>query len=101
MDASSLLLFRMSYSLSAHEYTASNAKFAISVEPKNPDLIKKVEQVRQLRENQTPTIPCLLEDEKKTNPFLRVDFSPEIRKNVFVHNGTFPLLILKKFFSKT
>jgi hydroxyacylglutathione hydrolase len=60
----------------------------MSVEPQNQDLIQKVQQVRKLRESQLPTIPCRLGDEKKTNPFLRVDFSSEIRKNIMVQDGT-------------
>jgi hydroxyacylglutathione hydrolase len=55
----------------AHEYTASNAKFAISVEPSNVDLVERVKQIQSLRANGEPTVPSLLGVEKKTNPFLR------------------------------
>ena len=72
---------------SAHEYTESNGKFAISVEPGNIDLQARVQQVKELRAKGEATIPTLLEEEKKTNPFLRVDISQEIRTNCGVTAG--------------
>ena len=59
-----------------------NAKFAMSVEPNNADLIQRVKEIQELRSKGLPTVPSLLGDEKKTNPFLRVDISDEIRQNV-------------------
>jgi hydroxyacylglutathione hydrolase len=58
-----------------------NAKFAMSVEPGNADLVKRYESVQLARSKNQPTVPSLLGDEKKTNPFLRCDFSEELRKN--------------------
>lgn len=69
---------------SAHEYTSSNAKFAVSVEPNNKDLIDRVAIVKSKRARDEPTVPTLLGEEKKTNPFLRIDLSMEIRKNIGV-----------------
>lgn len=69
---------------SAHEYTASNAKFALSVEPGNSDLVARVKEVKDKRTRNEPTVPSQMGEEKKTNPFLRVDISEEIRKNVGV-----------------
>jgi len=74
-------------SISAHEYTESNAKFAMSVEPNNPDLQAQVAKYKDLRANGKPTVPSLLVDEKKANPFLRCDTSAEIRSNVGVVDG--------------
>lgn len=68
----------------AHEYTESNAKFAKSVEPGNADLIARIEEVKDKRSRMEPTVPSTMGQEKKTNPFLRVDTSEEIRKNVHV-----------------
>ncbi|EKX49433.1 hypothetical protein GUITHDRAFT_67887 [Guillardia theta CCMP2712] len=65
----------------AHEYTMSNAKFALSVEPGNPMLQKRFEQIKKLREVGNPTVPSLLSEEKATNPFLRTS-SPEIRNSL-------------------
>jgi hydroxyacylglutathione hydrolase len=68
----------------AHEYTASNAKFAMSVEPNNQDLVDQVAIIKAKRARGEPTVPTVLGEEKKANPFLRVDFSEEIRKNIGV-----------------
>ena len=62
----------------AHEYTAANAQFSLSVEPNNSDLLNTVERVAQLRAKQQATVPTTLEQELATNPFLRAD-SPEIK----------------------
>lgn len=56
-----------------HEYTASNVKFALGIEPNNPDLKARAEEVTRLRAENKPTIPTLLGDEKKANVFLRAD----------------------------
>ena len=56
-----------------HEYTASNVKFALGIEPGNADLQAWAAEVTQLRAANKPTIPTLLGDEKKWNVFLRAD----------------------------
>lgn len=56
-----------------HEYTASNVKFAVGIDPDNAALKARAEQVTQLRAANRPTIPVLLGDEKKANIFLRAD----------------------------
>ncbi len=56
-----------------HEYTASNIKFALTVEPDNEALKVRAEEVTRLRAANKPTIPVLLGDEKKANVFLRAD----------------------------
>src|SRR5664279_4101173 len=56
-----------------HEYTASNVKFALNVEPDNPALQARAEEVTRLRAGNKPTIPSLLGEEKKANVFLRAD----------------------------
>ena len=56
---------------SGHEYTESNAKFALSVEPENEALIARAEEIRTLRKSGKPTVPSKLADELRTNPFLR------------------------------
>ncbi|MTI09469.1 hydroxyacylglutathione hydrolase [Curvivirga aplysinae] len=57
----------------AHEYTSANADFAITIEPKNEDLKKRVEKIKQMRDLDMPTVPSKLKEEVKTNPFLRAD----------------------------
>jgi hydroxyacylglutathione hydrolase len=55
----------------AHEYTESNGRFALSIEPKNRALQNRMQQVKHLRKNDCATVPFLLAEELKTNPFLR------------------------------
>ena len=64
-----------------HEYTESNLRFALSVEPNNRKLASRFERVQALRARGTSTVPSTLEEEKQTNPFLRWD-SKEIQANV-------------------
>lgn len=64
-----------------HEYTISNGKFALSVEPNNPALQARMAEVEKLRAQNKPTLPTLLSVEKATNPYLRSD-SAEIRANL-------------------
>jgi len=56
-----------------HEYTASNVKFAMTVEPDNPALKARAEEVTRLRAASRPTIPVSLGEEKQANVFLRAD----------------------------
>ena len=56
-----------------HEYTASNIKFALTVEPDNPALQTRAGEVTKLRAEGKPTIPVTLGEEKKANVFLRAD----------------------------
>jgi len=56
-----------------HEYTASNIKFALTVEPDNPALQARAGEVTKLRAEGKPTIPVTLGEEKKANVFLRAD----------------------------
>jgi len=56
-----------------HEYTASNVKFALGIEPNNPALKKRADEVTRLRAEGKLTIPSLMRDEKEANVFLRAD----------------------------
>jgi hydroxyacylglutathione hydrolase len=64
-----------------HEYTESNGRFALTLEPGNQALRKRMEDVRAARAQKAPTVPATLGLEKQTNPFLRPD-SAEIRKSL-------------------
>jgi len=55
----------------AHEYTQSNARFALSVEPQNLELQARAAAVARLRAAGTATVPSTLGEERATNPFLR------------------------------
>jgi hydroxyacylglutathione hydrolase len=59
----------------AHEYTLSNLKFAVTVDPKNSELQQRLVDVTAARRDLIPTVPTMLGIEKRTNPFLRWDTS--------------------------
>ncbi|MDP3341183.1 hydroxyacylglutathione hydrolase [Frigidibacter sp.] len=58
---------------SGHEYTASNARFARTIEPGNPALISRIAAIEAARAEGRPTVPSMLGEELETNPFLRAD----------------------------
>lgn len=66
---------------SGHEYTQSNAKFAQTIDPDNPDLMSRIELIDRAREKGEPTVPSLLSEELSTNPFLRCN-DPAVRASV-------------------
>ncbi len=55
----------------AHEYTASNCRFALEVEPDNAALLQRSQQVEAARLTGKITIPSSLQQELAVNPFLR------------------------------
>lgn len=57
----------------AHEYTASNLRFALHADPDNAALIAYAAEIEAKRARGEPTVPALLERELATNPFLRAD----------------------------
>jgi hydroxyacylglutathione hydrolase len=61
----------------AHEYTESNLRFALAVEPGNRHLQRRVDEVAVMRAKGLATVPFPLRLEKETNPFLRCD-EPEV-----------------------
>jgi hydroxyacylglutathione hydrolase len=63
-----------------HEYTESNARFALSIDPDNAALQKRAAEVTELRKAGKATIPFLLGEDKAANPFLRAD-APELAKH--------------------
>ena len=58
----------------AHEYTASNARFAVHADPDNAELAAYAARVAALRSEGKPTVPTTLARELKANPFLRADY---------------------------
>lgn len=56
----------------AHEYTLGNARFALTVDPDNADLVARAAQVEQARSAGEATIPTSIGLERATNPFMRV-----------------------------
>lgn len=82
-----------------HEYTVSNLKFGLSVEPTNEAVKvhnivscnlnhqKKLEWATLQRENGLSTLPSTLDEEKEHNVFLRLH-STEIRRRLGLYDTT-------------
>ena len=62
----------------AHEYTLSNGRFAVTVEPHNAALIARMAEVEAAREKGEPTIPTTIALERATNPFMRANDVAEL-----------------------
>lgn len=61
-----------------HEYTQSNAKFALSVDPENPAVRSRASEVEALRAAGKATLPVALGSEMASNPFLRALDAPSL-----------------------
>ncbi|WP_420141639.1 hydroxyacylglutathione hydrolase [Sphingomonas sp.] len=62
----------------AHEYTASNARFARTVEPDNADLARRADDVAAARARGEATVPTTIALERATNPFMRARDAGEL-----------------------
>ena len=56
-----------------HEYTLSNARFSVPLDPDNAELKARAGDIEKARAAGTPTVPFNLGLEKRTSPFLRAD----------------------------
>jgi len=54
-----------------HEYTLSNARYAVVAEPDNDAIAERLKAVEAARAAGRPTLPTTLAEERATNPFLR------------------------------
>lgn len=70
-----------------HEYTLSNAEFALKYEPNNIDLQTRILEIRAARAKNQPTLPTTIEKELLTNPFLRAS-STELRESLNLANAS-------------
>lgn len=57
----------------AHEYTQSNVRFAVTIEPGNAALRDREAEVARLRAAGQPTVPSTIGMERAANPFMRAD----------------------------
>ncbi|WP_170332057.1 hydroxyacylglutathione hydrolase [Ruegeria arenilitoris] len=71
---------------SGHEYTQSNAKFAVTVDPNNTALLQRMADIDRARAEGRPTVPSTLALEKATNPFLRAT-DPAIQAHLGMENA--------------
>ena len=72
---------------SGHEYTTSNAKFALTIEPDSATLKSRVDAIAKARTEGRPTAACMLSEELATNPFLRPHV-PAIRAGLGMTKAT-------------
>ncbi|MBL4811349.1 MAG: hydroxyacylglutathione hydrolase [Rhodobacteraceae bacterium] len=72
---------------SGHEYTQSNARFAVTIDPDNSKLISRCEAVGAARAAGEATVPSILGNERATNPFLRAS-DPTIRAALGLAHAT-------------
>jgi hydroxyacylglutathione hydrolase len=70
-----------------HEYTAANARFAVSIDPENAALRRREGEVAKLRAADKATIPSTMAEECAANPFLRAD-DPGVAAAVNRRGGT-------------
>jgi hydroxyacylglutathione hydrolase len=66
---------------SGHEYTAANARFAVTIDPGNPDLAQRVADITAARAAGLATVPSVLSLELATNPFLRTHL-PQVKQSI-------------------
>jgi hydroxyacylglutathione hydrolase len=70
----------------AHEYTLSNERFALAVEPGNRALVERHARDSATRERGEATVPSTIGEERATNPFLRCT-APEVIASAERHAG--------------
>lgn len=68
-----------------HEYTLSNARFALTIDPDNARLQERVREIEATRATNRFTIPTTIGLEKETNPFLRAT-DPAVRRNLLMES---------------
>ena len=73
----------------AHEYTLSNLAFARAVEPHSATLAAEIERVRALRARNEPSVPSTIGQERRFNPFLRVQ-EASVRAAATAQSGSAP-----------
>lgn len=78
-----------------HEYTEKNLRFAISLEPDNPQIRERLGAVTKKRQHHHPTVPETLAVELATNPFLRTH-APELQAVAKQKDGVAVLTYLRK-----
>jgi hydroxyacylglutathione hydrolase len=61
-----------------HEYTLANGRFAVTVEPDNEALARRMAEVEAARAADRPTLPTTIALERATNPFMRASSAEEL-----------------------
>lgn len=71
----------------AHEYTQANARFALTVEPDNAELVARAKDIEEKRAQGIATVPTTIGLELRTNPFLRPT-SPGLQRTLGLEGAT-------------
>jgi hydroxyacylglutathione hydrolase len=69
-----------------HDYTLENYEFALSIEPDNQVVKRRLDEIRQALKRRELTVPSSISQEKTTNPFLRAD-TPGLRAALGMTNA--------------
>lgn len=77
-----------------HDYTLANARFALSIDPHNAALAARAREAERQKVQGRLTLPSVLGDEKRANPFLRAD-SPDIAAAVGLSEAE-PIAVFKE-----
>ena len=72
---------------SGHDYLTGNLAFAATLEPDNPALMLRIEEVERMRREGRQPMPSTLSEELATNPFLRADL-PQMKAALGLPNGS-------------
>jgi hydroxyacylglutathione hydrolase len=71
----------------AHEYSQTNARYALTVDPSNEALVRRAAEIDKARAAELPTVPTTIKLELETNPFLR-PHTPSIRATLGMPQAT-------------
>ncbi len=69
-----------------HDYTAENYEFALTIEPNNPDVKSRLDEIKKIQRQGSPTVPSTILQEKTTNVFLNAN-KPEIKAALNMSNA--------------
>ncbi|XP_064479008.1 hydroxyacylglutathione hydrolase, mitochondrial-like isoform X2 [Ornithodoros turicata] len=78
-----------------HEYTVNNLKYAAKVEPNNEAIAAKMAWAEKMRENNEPTVPSTIAEEKTYNPFMRVN-QDSVHEHAKLHDPISTMAFLRK-----
>jgi hydroxyacylglutathione hydrolase len=70
-----------------HDYTEENYEFALTIEPNNPSVKLRLEEIKRAQKHGLPTVPSTILQEKTTNVFLRL-YGPQIKSALNMTNVT-------------
>lgn len=78
-----------------HEYTLQNLKFGLHIEPSNDYIKKKIAWANEKRRDNVPTVPSTIQEEKRINPFMRVN-EPTVQTHAKKSEGIATMAAIRK-----